>query len=87
VLAIPEYELLTHEMRLAGIASAETKFEGGFSPTIDGTGAISYNAGPLVDFSGQFSDDGSTFTMLTQGQFIEDDCNDNFMVMGVGVRK
>ena len=87
LLVMPNYDLLTHGLRLSGIAEIDSRVEGDFSLTVNADGSLTVDAGPDVTVSGQFSADGSTFTYLVEGQFVDNACNDNFMVIAVGVRK
>jgi len=87
VLTIPPYTLLTHDIDLGGIASVDTRTEGDFDLDINPDGSILFTPEPTVVLTGQFSADGSTFTFLVEGQFIDGGCNDNFMIIAVGVRK
>ena len=45
------------------------------------------DAGPDVSVAGQFSESGEVFTLQVSGNFVEGDRSDDFMEIGIGVRK
>ena len=50
-------------------------------------GSIFFDPGPDVSVASQFSESGEAFTLQVSGNFVEGDRNDNFMEIGIGVRK
>ena len=86
VITFPSFALTVQEVRLSGTAEFETRFEDSFAATIAPDGSLLLDAGPGAVFSGQMSDDGSSFVAHAHGQFVEDDCDDSFAVIAVGVR-
>lgn len=84
-LYFPPHSLMKQEQRGGGVLETDTKLEGNFSVNIGPDGALSLDAGPDTTVSGQMTAGG--FVMLVQGSSIEDNCDDAFTLMVVGVRK
>ncbi len=87
VLSIPNYTLLTQELRLSGAYEEELRVEGDFNAAIGADGSLFVDPGPESQFYGQMSADGSIFTILARGLFTEESCDDSYIVMAIGVRK
>ena len=64
-----------------------SRIEGDVDLNIAADGRIFFDAGPDVSVAGQFSESGEVFTLQVSGNFVEGDRNDNFMEIGIGVRK
>ena len=64
-----------------------SRIEGDVDLNIAADGRIFFDAGPDVSVAGQFLESGEVFTLQVSGNFVEGDRNDNFMEIGIGVRK
>ena len=64
-----------------------SRIEGDVDLNIAADGSIFFDAGPDVSVAGQFSESGEVFTLQVSGNFVEGDRNDDFMEIGIGVRK
>jgi hypothetical protein len=85
-LTVPDFTLLTHELRLSGRYQTETPIEEGAALIIGGDGSLHADFGDAV-LTGQFSSDGSLFTALVQGRSPEGSCVDAWTVNLTGVKK
>ncbi len=86
-LSIPDYTLLIQELRLSGLYEEDTRVEGNIVATIAADGSLLFDAGPESEFFGQMAADGSAFTALARGRFLEGGCDDAYTVMLTGIRK
>jgi hypothetical protein len=86
-LSIPDYYFLTQELRLSGFYEEGSRIEGDISATIAADGSLLFDPGPESEFFGQMAADGSAFTILARGHFIEGYCDDAYTVMLTGIRK
>lgn len=87
ILSIPDYTLLSQELRLSGSYEEDLRIEGDFDVAIGIDGSLFFDPGSESQFYGQMASDGSAFTILARGHFLEDDCDDTYTVMLVGMRK
>jgi hypothetical protein len=93
VLAVPQFDTFTQELRLSGIFSAGSDIEVPRQIDISPTGSMEEDvANGNALFSGQFSDDGSLFTAVVVGYEADTDgpgplCDDSWTVHLTGVRK
>ncbi len=90
VLSIAEHELFTHEIRLRGSYEYDYRIEEGFDVDIAADGSLSIQFEPTAALNGQFSDDGSVFSMTIHGIFTggnTPNCTDAYTVTATGVRK
>jgi len=86
-LSIPNSSLLSQELRLSGVYEEGLRVEGNISVSIAADGSLFFDPGPESQFYGQMAADGSAFTVLARGHFIEGDCDDSYAVMITGMRK
>lgn len=87
VLTVPQFPMLSQELRLSGNYQTDTEAAGGVEIVIGGNGSLSADLGPYGQVSGQFARDGSTFTALVRGSSVEGICDDAFTVLLTGVKK
>ena len=86
-LSIPNYNLLSQELRLSGSYEEDLRVEGNIDVSIAADGSLFFDPGPESQFYGQMAADGSAFTVLARGHFIVGDCDDSYVVMITGMRK
>lgn len=86
-LSIPNYNLLIQELRLSGLFEEDVRVEGNINVDIAADGSLLFDPGPESQVFGQMASDGSAFTALARGRFIEDGCDDSYTVMMTGIRK
>jgi hypothetical protein len=87
VLSIPDFDMLTQELKLNGFYMADAYIEDGADLTIGGDGSFSADLDD-AQLNGQFSDDGSLFTALVVGNApVTGGCKDVWTVNVTGVRK
>ncbi|MEX0964032.1 MAG: hypothetical protein WDZ52_08350 [Pseudohongiellaceae bacterium] len=87
MLSMPDYVLVRQELRLSGSYEEELRVEGDFDSAIGADGSLFFDPGPESEFYGQMSADGSMFTILARGRFVDGGCEDSYTVSLIGVRK
>jgi len=88
-LHVPEFELLTQELRLSGKYDTDTRIEDALQLVIGGDGSLHADFGD-TQVSGQFAQDGSMFSALVVGSNLNTPaggCQDVWTVNLTGVRK
>lgn len=88
-LVIPEFVLLTNELRLSGRYQEDVRLEGDIEVTVNADGSLDYTGDEDAVFTGQISADGSLFSLLVQGFYVEagSGCSDSYTVSVIGVKK
>jgi len=86
-LSIPDYNLLAQELRLSGLYEEDIRVEGNINIGIAADGSLFFDPGPESEVYGQMASDGSAFTVLARGHFVEEGCDDSYTVMMTGIRK
>ena len=64
-----------------------SRSEGDVELNLAADGSIFFDAGPDVSVAGQVSESGEVFTLQVSGNFVEGYRSDDFMEIGIDVRK